>query len=391
MGEGLSGKLGQMPPMLPAAFSTRSSLAAVLPSCLAAVRASGNELGLAGVDHAVVIVVDGLGASSLRARGGHARTLAPLLGKTTTIDAGFPTTTAAALATLATGTLPGEHGLVGYRVRDAANDRLVNQLNGWDDRLDPATWQRSRTVFERAADEGVRSWAIGLPTHSESGFTRAILRGAEYVGARSMAERFEAAERILAETAPGITYLYIAELDQIAHAQGWESREWTGALETLDALLASFASRLGPHQGALLTADHGVIDVPLSGHVLFDTAAELVEGVAEIGGEPRCLHLYLEEAGAQAALQVAGRWRDVEGDRAWVATRDEAVEAGWFGPDVHPDVLPRIGDVLVAARKRVAYYDSRDPSRTGQNMIGQHGSLTADETRVPLLRFGAFA
>jgi predicted AlkP superfamily pyrophosphatase or phosphodiesterase len=377
--------------MLPAAFSTRSSLAAVLPSCLAAVRARRNDLGLPGVEHAVVVVVDGLGASSLRARGGHARALAPLLDRTTTIDAGFPTTTAAALATLATGTLPGEHGLVGYKVRDAANDRLVNQLNGWDDRLDPATWQRSPTVFERAADEGVRSWSIGLPKHSGSGLTRAILRGAEYVGARSMAERFAAAERILAEPGPGITYLYIADLDQIAHADGWESPAWTAALETLDALVASFADRLGPHQGALLTADHGVIDVPASGHVLFDTAPELVERVAEIGGEPRCLHLYLDEPGSRSALQVAGRWREVEGDRAWVATRDEAVEAGWFGPSVHPDVLPRIGDVLVAARKRVAYYDSRDLSRTGRNMIGQHGSLTADETRVPLLRFGAFA
>ena len=45
--------------------------------------------------------------------------------------------------------------------------------------------------------------------------------------------------------------------------------------------------------------------------------------------------------------------------------------------------------VLVAARKRIAYYDSRDPQRTGRSMIGQHGSLTVEETRVPLLRFGA--
>lgn len=377
--------------MLPAAFTTRSSLAAVLPSCSAALAGEANELDLPEVDHAVVIVVDGLGAAALRSRAGHARTLAPLLGKTTTIDAGFPTTTAAALATLATGTYPGEHGLVGYKVRDTVNGRLVNQLNGWDGRLDPATWQRSRTVFEQASENGVRSWAIGMPKHSDSGFTHAILRGAEYVGGRTMAERFAEAERIVQTPGPGLTYLYVSELDQLAHARGWESPDWTDALETLDALVASFTRRLGPRHGALLTADHGVIDVPSSGHVLFDTAPELVDGVSAIGGEPRLLHLYLETPGAEAATQLAERWRDVEGDRAWVATRDEAVAMGWFGPEVAPEVLPRIGDVLVAARKRIAYYDSRDPSRTGQNMIGQHGSLTADETRVPLLRFGAFA
>lgn len=381
--------------MLPAAFTTRSSLAAVLPSCLTALTggaaAPEDGLGLPSVRQAVVIVVDGLGASALRARAGHARTLAPLLGKATTIDAGFPTTTAAALATLATGTLPGVHGLVGYRVRDSANDRIVNQLSGWDPRLDPATWQRSRTVFERAGDQDVRSWAIGLPKYADSGFTKAILRGAEYVSARTMADRFEAAERILADPAPSMTYLYVAELDQIAHARGWESPEWTEALEQLDALVAAFVRGLGSAQGVLLTADHGVVDVPVSGHVLFDTAPDLVAGVAEIAGEPRCLQLHLAEPGEREAYDLAERWRAVEGDRAWIATRSEAVEAGWFGPDVHPEVLPRIGDVLVAARKRVAYYDSRDPARSGQNMIGQHGSITPEETRVPLLRFGAFA
>ena len=377
--------------MLPAAFTTAASLAAVLPSCVAALTGEQGQLGLPAVEHAVVIVVDGLGAAALRARAGHARTLAPMLGKSTVIDAGFPTTTASALATFATGTTPGEHGLVGYRVRDAANDRYVNQLSGWDDRLDPATWQRSRTVFERARDAGIATRAIGLPKYADSGFTAAVLRGAEFVGARTMADRFAAAREVIATPGPGLTYLYVAELDQISHAKGWESPEWTDALETLDALVASFARALGPRHGVLITADHGVLDVPASGHVLFDTAPQLVDGVAAVAGEPRCLHLHLEEPDAAAAVDLAERWRDAEGERAWVATRHEAVAAGWFGPDVHPEVLPRIGDVLVAARKRVAYYDSRDPAASGRNMVGQHGSLTSDETRVPLLRLGAFA
>ncbi|WP_354482144.1 alkaline phosphatase family protein [Leifsonia sp. 563] len=372
--------------MLPAAFTTRASLATVLPSSLAALSGETNDLGLPQMEHVVVIVVDGLGAAALRARAGHARTLAPLLGKTTTIDAGFPTTTAAALATLTTGTTPGEHGLVGYRVRDGAG-RLTNQLTGWDDRMDPATWQRSRTVFEQAAERGVTPRAIALPKFAGTGFTAAVLRGAEFVGVQSMADRFAAAADVLATAGPGLTYLYVAELDQLAHARGWESSEWTAALETLDALVADFARRLGPGRGALLTADHGAVDVPESGHILYDTAPELLQDVADIAGEPRLLHLYVEDGASPVA--VAERWRDAEGDRSWVATRAEAVDAGWFGERVDPEVVPRIGDVLVAARKRIAYYDGRDPQRTGRNMVGQHGSLTPEETRVPLLRFGA--
>lgn len=374
--------------MLPAAFTTRASLATVLPSCLDALQGRGNPLGLPALAHAVVVVVDGLGAAALRAREGHARTLASRLGKATTIDAGFPTTTAAALATLATGTTPGVHGLVGYRVRDAAG-RLTNQLSGWDDRMDPATWQRSRTVFERASADGVAARAIGMPAYSGSGFTHAVLRGAEFIGGKTMADRFDAAHDVLRTTGPGLTYLYIAELDQAAHARGWESPRWTAELETLDALVGRLAAALGPAHGLLVTADHGIVDIPESGHVLFDTAPELLEGVAEVAGEPRLLHLYTEPAAS--ADDVAARWREVEGGRSWIATREEAIAAGWFGPTVEPEVAPRIGDVLIAARKRIAYYDSRDPQRTGRNMIGQHGSLTAEETRVPLLRFGAAA
>ncbi|WP_310134931.1 alkaline phosphatase family protein [Leifsonia shinshuensis] len=372
--------------MLPAAFTTRASLATVLPSSLAALRGERNDLDLPRLDHVVVILVDGLGAAALRARSGHARTLAPMLGKATTIDAGFPTTTAAALATLTTGTAPGEHGLVGYRVRDGTG-RLTNQLSGWDAQMDPSTWQRSRTVFERAADEGVRARAIGLPKFAGSGFTEAVLRGAEFIGVQSLAERFDTTADIVATPGPGLTYLYVAELDQLAHARGWESSDWTAALETLDALVASFARRLGPGRAALLTADHGVVDVPEGGHILYDTAPELLDGVADVAGEPRVLHLYT--APGTSATDVAERWRDAEGDRSWVATRAEAVEAGWFGAAVAPEVAPRIGDVLVAARKRIAYYDGRDPLRTGRNMVGQHGSITPEETRVPLLRFGA--
>lgn len=373
--------------MLPAAFTTSASLATVMPSSLAAVRGEQNALALPPLEHALVVVVDGLGAAALRARAGHARTLAAGLSKATTIDSGFPTTTASALTTLTTGTTPGEHGMVGYRVRDDAG-RITNQLRGWDAVMDPAVWQRSRTVFERATEAGVAARVVGEPAYASSGFTAAALRGAEYLGGRTMADRFAIAEGVLQRPDPGLTYLYVAELDQAAHRHGWESSAWTAGLEALDGLVTGLVRRLGPGRGVLLTADHGILDIPERGHVLFDTAPELLAGVEDIAGEPRLLHLYTHPGEGAA---VAERWRDVEGHRSWIATREEAIEAGWFGPVVHPEVAPRIGDVLVAARGRIAYYDSRDPARTGRTMIGQHGSLTPEETRVPLLRFGAAA
>lgn len=372
--------------MLPALKSDGLSLADVLKSSLEALRGEPNRLSLPPIDNAVVLLVDGLGAEMLKARAGHARTMAAALTSKSVIESGFPTTTAAALASLTTGVAAGQHGLVGYTVLDPVHDRVVNQLSGWDDRLDPLTWQRVPTLFETAAAEGIDAVAVGPERYLDSGFTHAVLRGARYVAAASITDRMHAATALLKQPGRHLMYVYVPELDQAAHAHGADSAEWGRALETTDAALASLTSALGSRDGLLVTADHGLLDIPQHAHVLLD--GPLLDGVRFIAGEPRCLQLHVE-AGVDPEA-VAQLWRDAEGHRAWIATRAEAVVAGWFGA-VHPEVMPRIGDVLVAARKAIAYYDGRVAHPHGRSMIGQHGSWSPAELRVPLLRFGAFA
>ena len=161
--------------------------------------------------------------------------------------------------------------------------------------------------------------------------------------------------------------------------------------DALDAEIAAFEQRMPRGTGLLVTADHGVIDVPAHRHVFIDASPELLDGVRHVAGEPRCLGLVLEpslDAGERAAL--LDRWVAAEGHRAWVMSGDEAVAAGLYG-EVDAVNRDRIADVLVAARAGVAYYDRREPDRRGEDMVGQHGSLTDEETRIPLIRAGVFA
>lgn len=361
-----------------------------MPACLAAISGTENRLGLPRASRVVVLLVDGLGAAALKARAGHARTLVSLMTASAVIDSGFPTTTAAALATLTTGTAPGQHGMVGYTVLDPANDRVIKQLSGWDAKIDPVLWQPMPTVFERAARQGLSAVAIGPERYRDSGFSQAVLRGAEYIGAASIAERLERAAEWLGDPGTtGVAYVYVPELDVAGHATGAESAEWTQWLETLDAAVRDLLPRLGPNDGLLVTADHGVVDVAERNHLLFDTNAALVDGVRFVAGEPRCLQLHFApDASETVRAATEAAWREAEGARSWIATRREAIDAGWFG-EVRPEVAPRIGDLLVAARKGIAYYDSR--TLRGRGMVGHHGSFSPAEVQVPLLRAGAFA
>ena len=361
-----------------------------MPACLQSISGEQNRLGLPRASRVVVLLVDGLGAAALKSRAGHARTLMSLLTASSVIDSGFPTTTAAALATLTTGVAPGQHGMIGYTVLDPANDRVFKQLSGWDDRIDPTAWQPMPTVFERAVASGLSAVAIGPERYRDSGFSQAVLRGAEYIGATSIGDRLQRAAEWLAEPGgSGIAYLYVPELDVAGHATGAESGEWTNWLEILDAAVRDLLAALGPDDGLLITADHGVLDIAERNHVLFDSSAPLIDGVRFVAGEPRCLQLHFaDDASAGVREATVAAWRAAEGERSWIATRDEAVGAGWFG-EVRPEVLPRIGDLLVAARKGIAYYDSR--TLKGHGMVGHHGSWSPAEVQVPLLRAGAFA
>ncbi|KTR91146.1 nucleotide pyrophosphatase [Microbacterium testaceum] len=371
---------------LPADPPRSRSLTGVVEQSIAAL--NGRSDWFAPARSAVVFVVDGLGAHNLAARRGHARFLGSVGGRRDVARTVFPSTTAAALTSLLTGTDPGTHGIVGYRARIPGTNLAPNQLHGWEtDGLDPRTWQRRTPLTEREAADGRPCFVVSRPEYTRTGFTEATLRGARFVPSNDLAERAATAAALATEHAGALVYLYAPELDTAGHRDGTESDRWITALERVDAAAQTLVSEAGPTTGILVTADHGMVDVPARRHVLLGDGDPLVDDVTLIGGEPRMLHLYTEP-GRQDA--VASAWQGREHARAWVMTRDDAIDAGLFGR-VEDEVRERIGDVVVAARGRYAYYDDREADKRPQSMVGQHGSLTDEERTVPLLRLGAFA
>ncbi|WP_298742332.1 alkaline phosphatase family protein [uncultured Microbacterium sp.] len=371
---------------LPADPPSARSLTGVLPQLLGSL--TGTPDWFPPARSAIVVMVDGLGRGNLTARAGHARFLTARMAKKDAARTVFPSTTAAALTSLLTGESPGIHGIVGYSVRVPETGRAVNQLQGWEtDGLDPERWQRSEPLLAREAAAGRPCFVVSKPAYAATGFTRAIQRGATFVGVAAAADRLTEAARLAARHPGALIYVYLSELDATGHAHGWESDRWLSRLETVDADVQRFEEVLDPGVGAVLTADHGMVDVPAHRQVRLGAGDPLLADVSVMAGEPRMLHLYAD-GDAPAVLE---RWRAAEGERSWVLSRGEAIEAGLFGPGVHPEVASRIGDVLVAARAGIAYYDDRLTDKKAQRMIGQHGSLTDQERIVPLIRLGAFA
>jgi hypothetical protein len=379
----------------PAPAFGRRSVAEVLTSAAASLGVEGfaNTLGLPRASRVCVVLADGLGRNLLKQKSAHTPFLRSVMqsgqGEVPVwLDSTFPSTTAAALATFGTGLPPGQHGMVGYDVLDPAQDKVVNMLGNWDANVDPLAWQPHPTVFERAAGS-VTVTTVSLPQFGNSPMTQAALRGGNFVSAVTSHARTAAAAEAMAAAGPALMYFYVNELDKAGHRYGCQSEQWEHQLEELDATVRRLSASLPAGTTILLTADHGMLDVPEPQRIDYAADPALIEGVRHTAGEPRMVHLYLDDPADHAARErLLTAWRARFGARVWAFSREDAMTAGLFG-SVRPAVGPRIGDVMIAARDALALYDTRRVRPAAMEVVGQHGSLTKAEREVPLLCFPA--
>lgn len=335
----------------------------------------------------VVMVVDGLGVHQLHAHPG----LAPFLTRSMvgSLRSALPSTTAANLTYFGTGLMPGRTGMLGYSVRHPTLRTALN-LVSWNLDIDPVRWQSHPTVFEQLSASGHQVVSVGPWKFEGSGLTTAALRGAEYEAAESLAQRCERTSAILMEEPEvPLIYTYWGDLDSTGHSLGWRSSEWRDRLGELDHHLEKLAGELDADTTLIVTADHGMVDVPLGASAVFSGPAridvadhtELSTQVEFKSGEDRFVHLHVETG---AAATVARRWAGFFGERARVMQREEAISAGVFG-EVEPRWERVIGDVVALMQGDLACQDSRRQSPGSLGLIGMHGSDTEAEVQVPLI------
>jgi hypothetical protein len=357
-----------------------ASLADLASSLLASLGAGDlNPLDLPPASRACLLVVDGLGWELLRDHPAAAPFLSELATTGRPLTAGFPATTVTSLASLGTGRPPGQHGMLGYQVAVPGQRKLLNALR-WDRKVDPVAWQPGSTIFERAVKAGIAAFRVAPGAFRGTGLSVAAMRGADYRVADTLGALVAQSAVAVKESDRSLVMTYYGGLDSTGHSCGCTSDAWRYQLGHIDKLAEQLASALP--QGTVLhvTADHGMVDVSPQDRIDVDALPDLREGVALLGGEPRARHVYAQPG---AAADVLAAWREILGARAWVASRDEAIAAGWFG-EVAEHLKPRIGDVVAAPAGAWAMVATRaEPHESA--LIGMHGSLTTADQLVPHL------
>ena len=357
---------------MPSIFSSLG-LASAADSISAGQSPSGREL---------LFLIDGFGADVLEKYSSVAPTLASLLAHAT-VQTSFPSTTATSLATLTTGEMPGTHGMLGYTVQvPRSGGRILNTLK-WDERVDPVIWQPVPTLFERGMAAGITTTHVAAKRYENSGFTRAVFRGAHYKGANITSDLLKETIDAL-KASPSFVYLYVNDLDSAGHSDGVGSDKWLAALTSIDQLVALLIEQVPRGTRIWVTADHGMINV--GEKVVLGQDNELLTDIAVIAGEPRARHLYLGQKAdsPQALAEVISRWSEFFGKKVTLHSRATAIASGLFGAEVSQDAAERAGDVIAIAQDGLVLLDPERAEKEGE-MVGHHGGDSEIESSVPLL------
>ena len=327
--------------------------------------------GVAAARHVVLLVLDGLGWEQLQERPSVAPTLTAMKGGPITTVA--PSTTASALTSITTGLAPGEHGLVGYRME--LSGEVLNVLRWHGDRGElrrrfaPAETQPFEPFM------GQRVAVVSKAEFESTAFTEAHLRGAEQVGWRAASSLPLIVARHL-HRGDRFVYAYYDGVDKIAHERGF-GEFYDAELRAADRIVADLIELLPPGAILLVTADHGQVDV---GTRIVTPHGDVLKMTRDQSGEGRFRWLHAKPGAADELLAAA---ISHHGDTAWVHSRAELIDSGWFGSVVSQPVAARFGDVALVPHQPISFLDPDDGGP--YPLICRHGSLTSAEMLVPLL------
>ena len=371
-----------MTTMLPAISPRALNLKDVFLSAEASIVGEHNAMNLPKVTSSVVVMIDGLGYENLvSAKPGFMRSH---LSDADFAHCGFPSTTASSIASFATGADSSSHGLIGYSIFDRSLNEIVNLLSGLD-RFSILDYFKGTPLSERSR---VPIHAVTLATYEDSGFTRATMHGAKHHFENQIAGRFQAALRLTREEPGCLVYLYIPELDKEAHRSGVDSLQWQELFDTVEREVQMLAAKVANDVGVLLTADHGVIDVAQTNHVYLDEFAYLDGQVLSVCGDPRAVYIYL--ADSSALSEISSKLIVSFGESAAVVPPEELVDLHYWNRSIleDTDVLP---DLVILALGEIAIFHRAFAKPASLRVIGQHGSISESETKVPALRLGAYS
>ncbi len=333
-----------------------------------------------------------------------------------TLSSTFPSITSTAILSINFGLPPTAHGILGHVIFFPEYGALINTLSMSGDKT------RYRDAIPRAGiNVKALLWDKGIPellleTHPDiiqaEGLPNEIPGtglGRFYVLENNIAtydgiiDAFGMARRVLNQylASPLFITLYFPLIDTLAHKYGAYSYEYKAGCNAFLQHLRAFIERMPPSEAKKTTivvcSDHGQ-NLLHSDRAIIIPEEELDEVRSSLkvppGHSGRVNHFYCKSAAKRRKLK---KWLKKQIDnRALLLDPKELEQSQLLPAPVTRAIIQRLGDLLLIGRDGVSLRIERENFTNKSwgllpwaGLLGNHGSVTADELYTPFLAFNA--
>ncbi|QPK94650.1 alkaline phosphatase family protein [Actinomyces sp. zg-332] len=329
------------------------------------------------INKTVIVLADGLGAKLLKSK----QSYAPFLRKQEAqiLKTCLPSTTVSAITAFTTGKLPSETNMLGWSIINPENSKLLKLLSFEGYNGDPSVFQKSKTWFEKLAEENVQSYYVGLEKFENSGFTRASFKGSIFLPVKD--EEFFIEETVkLNKKGEKVIYLHWKEIDYLSHKLGTNNYDLELAIEGFDAFIKHLYSKLDSNTLLVVLADHGTVNVQEKDRIYIDTFSKY-DFIENIAGEGRSLHIHLKKSVDKKAF--IADLQEFLGETTYILSKENSfINGEKIFEDTAWEIL---GDIVLFPKENYLLCDRNTQPETMINLKGVHGSITNDEVLIPCI------
>ena len=318
----------------------------------------------------------------------------------------FPSTTTAHVTTALTGETVYEHGLYEWFYYEPEVDDVITAFLFKEARtkgietlknrnIDPKSFLPKKSFFKDLLENGVKSTVYQPSFINDSTYSTTMCKDATVKGYDEYEDLFESLSNDLTNNNDKeYFYVYLHEIDSVAHEKGNSSEEFKEAVERFLKQLDAFYEK-GEESFTdtivMISADHGQVDTDLGTKHYLNKMIPNIETylmknknneLMSPAGYCRDLFLHVKEDHLLTVKKIVEKELQ---NLVYVYTFDELKEKGFFG---HPSkrMRERCGNLILLPKdnNHIWWYEE---GIFELSLIGVHGGASKNEMEIPFLLY----
>lgn len=319
----------------------------------------------------------------------------------------FPSTTTAHVTTAVSGEAVYEHGLYEWYYYEPKAEDIITAFFFKEARskyresliskgIRPEDFIPQKSFFKELLDYGIKSTVYQPCYINNSTYSRFTCRETTLKGYDTLEELFKSlTDDLLKNEDKEYFYIYINDIDSMAHEKGTQSEEVNAVIESLFKSLDEFYEKgrgRFNNTAVIISADHGQLDIDLEKVCYINKLIPNIEKylkknknneIMAPAGYCRDLFLHVEE-------KYLAELKDILEKElleiAEVYLFEELKTKGLFGVPGER-FLERVGNLVILPKNNnVVWWYEKDTFKV--TFIGMHGGISKEEMEIPFLFIG---